>query len=376
MGLIKRYNEEEFRQKVRINQATPLEKYDNLNTDKDLDYRNNNLQIPFFKTEDSLNKKFGIGNVGSPFKQIEKDGQIDYEVVNVGAIDNVNAYAIQQYKELNSIEDIPTDFIKFRISVVDTVDPSKIDLIVFRAYLDDLNDDYTGNYNSYKYNGRAEKFYTYNEFERKINFSFKVAAHTRQELLPLYQKLNYLVAQTSPEYSPQRRIRPKFSRLTIGDWCDDIPGFFTNVSLKWSSKYPWEINLEDSITQHPHALDVSCAFIPIHNFVPENKITTPYIIPNTPDKSLPNQPAPTELAPVDEVVDTNIGPQPRTAVLPPPIQFDPIIAVQDNTRVNLPGLQPPVVALDPSLLPQRGGTPGAGGFAGGGFGGGGAGSNY
>ena len=347
MGLIKRYNEEEFRQKVRVNQATPLEKYDNLNTDKDLDYRNNNLQTPFFKTEDSLNKKFGIGDVGSPFKQIEKDGQIDYEVVNVGAIDNVNAYAIQQFKELNSIEDVPTDFIKFRISVVDTVDPSKIDLIVFRAYLDDLNDDYTGAYNSYKYNGRAEKFYTYNEFERKLNFSFKIAAHTRQELLPLYQKLNYLVAQTSPEYSPQRRIRPKFSRLTIGDWCDDIPGFFTNVSLKWSSKYPWEINLEDSITQHPHALDVSCAFIPIHNFVPENKITTPYIIPNVQTKPEPA---------ADEVIETNIGPQPKTAVLPPPIQFDPIIAERDNTQVNLPGLQPPIIALDPSLLPQDNNT--------------------
>ena len=120
------------------------------------------------------------------------------------------------------------DYIKFRIAVVNTDNPLVDNVIQFRAFLDSMSDNYTGNWNSYKYNGRAEEFYTYAGFQRGINFNFKIHTQTRAEQQPLWNKLNYLVAQTAPEYR-NNRMRGVFSRLTIGDWMDEIPGFFTSI---------------------------------------------------------------------------------------------------------------------------------------------------
>jgi hypothetical protein len=78
--------------------------------------------------------------------------------------------------------------------------------------------------------------------------------------------------------------RGVFSRLTIGDWMNEIPGFFTSVGLGWSTAYPWEIRYDKNgadadINEYPHILDVSCEFQPVHNFAPSNSVTTPFILP-------------------------------------------------------------------------------------------------
>ena len=79
-------------------------------------------------------------------------------------------------------------------------------------------------------------------------------------------------------------MRGVFSRLTVGDWMDEIPGFFTGVNLSWNTAYPWEIKYDKNgadsdVNQYPHILDVSCEFQPVHNFAPSNSITTPFILP-------------------------------------------------------------------------------------------------
>ena len=109
---------------------------------------------------------------------------------------------------------------------------------------------------------------------------------------PLYQKLNYLVAQTAPNYSREEgRIRTPFMYLTVGDWFNRIPGLITSVGLKWQTSYPWEIALDRNINNDtgevsgqdrdmlilPHALDVSLSFQPIHSFTPNNDWSAPFI---------------------------------------------------------------------------------------------------
>ena len=63
---------------------------------------------------------------------------------------------------------------------------------------------------------------------------------------PLYQKLNYLVAQTAPSYR-NGRMRAKFNRLTIGDWCNELPGFFESIDLSWTGKYSFEVDAEKKV---------------------------------------------------------------------------------------------------------------------------------
>ena len=207
-----------------------------------------------------------------------------YGVYNVRTVDKISAANIFKRQGVTDITEFK-DYIKFRIAVVDTENPTNDNVILFRALLDNVVDNFSGEWNSYKYNGRAEKFYTYGGFDRSISCGFKIHAQTRWEQKPLWRKLNYLVAQTAPEYK-NRRMRGVFSRLTIGDWMNEIPGFFTSVNLSWNTAYPWEIRhdggekgADADLNEYPHILDVSCNFQPVHNFAPSNSPTTPFLLP-------------------------------------------------------------------------------------------------
>ena len=229
----------------------------------------------------------GRGNPGGP-KNLESGNTYYFITPQSGYGDARNAVPIKRIETNGPLPDdtIPRDLIKFNIKVIDPLEPNNVDLLVFRAYLDDISDDYTANHNNFKYNGRAEKFYTYSEFDRSISFSFRIQAQSRQEMKPLHQKLNYLVAQTAPSYG-NGRMRAKFARLTIGDWMNEIPGLFTNISLNWKGAYSWEIDSEGirdkdgvRMNQLPHQLDVKCSFKPVHDFAPENDQNRPFILPH------------------------------------------------------------------------------------------------
>tara|TARA_R110002049_G_scaffold381_2_gene2192 strand:+ start:353 stop:2053 length:1701 start_codon:yes stop_codon:yes gene_type:complete len=246
-----------------------------------------------YRSEDSTKAKsipndktrINLYNIGDPGVEIN-DGS-DYSVYDVRTVDKISAKSIFERQNLKELGPELKDYIKFRIAVVNTDNPTNDRVILFRALLDNIADNFSGEWNSFKYNGRAEKFYTYGGFDRSIDFGFKIHAQTRHEQKPLWEKLNYLVAQTAPEYK-NRRMRGVFSRLTIGDWMHEIPGFFTSVNLSWNTAYPWEIQhdptgLDSDVNQYPHILDVSCNFQPIHNFAPSNSPSTPFLLP---DKSL------------------------------------------------------------------------------------------
>lgn len=140
--------------------------------------------------------------------------------------------------------------------------------LYFRAFLDSMDDNYTGEWSGTKYIGRAEEFYTYNGFKRDFNFSFKVAAFNKETLVPLYNKLNYLAGATGPTYSGNGQfMRGTLCSLTIGDYLSNQDGFINKVGLTWDTVYQWEIDVDDNGDPRvPHVLNVSVGFTPIHNF--------------------------------------------------------------------------------------------------------------
>ncbi len=91
----------------------------------------------------------------------------------------------------------------------------------FRAYLDSFNDTFSGDWNAYKYVGRAEDFHTYAGFNRAINFGFKIAASSGVELEVLYNKLNLFASSTAPTYVNDSFQRGTFMAVTIGDYLQD-----------------------------------------------------------------------------------------------------------------------------------------------------------
>lgn len=164
------------------------------------------------------------------------------------------------------------DIIPFEFQIFNPEDGGRVKYVYFRAYLDSFDDDYASRWNATKYIGRAENLYNYTEFDRSVSFSFKLAAHTREELSPLYKKLNYLVGTTAPSYNENRSfMRGVYCRVTIGDYLSTVPGFFENISLNWDINYPWELGLENDISPVPivpHLLNVNMSFKPVHNFNP------------------------------------------------------------------------------------------------------------
>ena len=220
-------------------------------------------------------------NTGDPGAQPDVNMKINGFAAN--RVDKINALEIQESTG-NDFGDIKyRDLVKFRFEAIQTESPETTDVMAFRAFLDSFNDSYNASWNSFKYNGRGEEFYTYNSFKRGFDFSFKIAAQSEAEMHPLYRKLNFLASTLAPDYGTGGRMRGNYIKLTMGDYMDRVPGFLNSLSIKWMKDYPWEIALtkpEDKNTKEilPHILDVSCNFTPIHNFVPKkSKDSSPFI---------------------------------------------------------------------------------------------------
>ena len=256
-------------------EITPAES--NKNPTRELKYNlgdpgKDSLNRTRYQTEQGKHKSKGLLNYNTGMD------------IAFGAIDKLNALTI--IKKTNNVvpEEIAKyldDYVKMQFEVIDQTNTSSTNLIAFRAFIDSIGDDYNASHNEFKYNGRGESFYVYSKFKRQIGLKFKIAAQTRHEMKPLYQKLNYLAAQTAPQYSSGGRIMTPFMRVTVGDWFNRIPGIVNSVSLGWQKDYTWEIKADDVLDADmlvlPHVLDVNFTFTPIHDFLPSNAMNTPFL---------------------------------------------------------------------------------------------------
>ena len=245
--------------------------------------------------------RIGLGNPGAKYiegfrdnhiNQTNEDGSLNYNVYTEGRVDKVNMMDIVDIKNGDFRGDGFRDMIRFRFEAIKQANPTEAEAMVFRAFLDDFSVNYSADHNEIKYNGRAENFYTYNSFNRDISLSFKIAAQSRHEMMPLYRKLNFLASNTAPEYSDGGRIMTPYIRLTVGSYLNRVPGVLKSIGIKWQQDYPWEIAIdspEGGMDSHmlvlPHILDVNVSFQPIHNFLPQKSVThSPFILPHGVDK--------------------------------------------------------------------------------------------
>jgi hypothetical protein len=206
------------------------------------------------------------------------------DIPGVGAfkpgLDIINSVPI--YRSENASTDSKLDdLVSFRIAVIDNNEPTFKTFLHFRAFLGGMSDSYQADWSPFKYLGRGENFYTYNGFTRTISLSWTVAAQSKQELMPMYKKLNYLASTTAPDYSPQGYMRGNIVQLTVGGYVYEQPGIITSLTYDIQDDSPWEIgidtdgNIDNSVKQMPHIIRVSSFnFIPIQNFIPSKQSLT------------------------------------------------------------------------------------------------------
>ena len=196
-------------------------------------------------------------------------------------LDKINSLPIYRSANVDTSKPV-NDLVKFRIAVIDNNSPNFKTFLHFRAFLGPMSDSYNAEWNAFKYLGRGENFYTYNGFTRNISLSWTVAAQSKQELIPMYKKLNYLASTLTPDFSPNGFMRGNLVQLTVGGYLYEQPGFITGLTYDIQEDSPWEIGIgttpgseDGTVKELPHIIRVTgFNFTPIQNFIPRKQEIT------------------------------------------------------------------------------------------------------
>ena len=226
-------------------------------------------------------------------------GKRDLSGIKIGATDKITALPIYRSSGVTQDFGLKNDLCKFRIAIIDPTEPNQKSFIHFRAFLNSFSDGYKASWKGQKYMGRGEEFYKYDGFSRDISISFTVAAQSKEELYPMYKKLNFLASSLAPTYTKAGYMAGNLSQMTVGGYLFEQPGFIESVDYDIPDESPWEIGVpsgdiprsignqgfEDSeLKEMPHIINVSLKFTPIHRFRPS--IMTLGDKPNTANSGL------------------------------------------------------------------------------------------
>jgi len=168
------------------------------------------------------------------------------------------------------------DFIKFyftgpKLQAGNEIDTD--DIIIFRAIMNNLSDTFSPSWTAQQLIGRADPNYHYTQFTRDLQLDFSVYATDRDELKPIWRKLNALAGYTAPEYvADSIALRAPWMRITIGDLFVQQPVIITSLGFTLhDSDTTWEINIENDPTmmQVPHKISVSMGLTPIMDQLPQ-----------------------------------------------------------------------------------------------------------
>jgi hypothetical protein len=170
------------------------------------------------------------------------------------------------------------DFIKFyltgpKLTAGNTTDTDHI--IVFRAIINSLSDTFSPSWTAQSMIGRADPNYHYTQVTRDLQMDFTVYATDRDEIKPIWRKLNALAGYTAPTYdSGSIAMTAPFMRITIGDLFVQQAVIITSLTYTLhDSDTTWELNIENDATmmQTPHKIAVSLGLTPIMDYLPQNQ---------------------------------------------------------------------------------------------------------
>ena len=236
----------------------------------------------------NIETRVNLGNPGTPGNIYSyTKGKILPGADKSVALDTINAKPLYLSEKV-SPEDT-NDLVKFRIEALNNDTPVESVFIHFRAFLDTITDSYNADWQAVKYVGRGENFYNYNGFNRTFSMGWTTAAQSKDELIPMYQKLNYLASNMAPDYSTAGYMRGPLVILTVGGYLYSQPGIITSLTYTMDESTPWEIGINDKATgdidtvtgirdvsdpkvkELPHIIKASMNFTPIHRFLPRKQ---------------------------------------------------------------------------------------------------------
>jgi len=215
-------------------------------------------------------------NFATPFRG-DRVNAVDFQQGNLNRI-----YKWKPDRDLGFLGSLTDtqDFIKFYFTGPKLYNGSNIesgtgldDIMVFRATITTLEESYQAGWTPVQMIGRADPNYHYTSYSRDLSLSFIVAATDRDEMKPIYRKLNALAGYTAPTYDLTNiGLKGPWMRMTIGDLLVQQPVILESLSYTLvDSDTTWEINIEadPEMMQAPHKISVSMNFKVITDYLPE-----------------------------------------------------------------------------------------------------------
>jgi len=234
-------------------------------------------------TNNNITTRVGIGNPGARPANL----RTNINDVFASGQDLINLQDIEPRSDADGTGRFPKDLIKFAFETINNDQVDTTTATFFRAFLTGYNDSHSAEWAANRYTGRGENFYTYQGFDRVVNFNFKIAAQSKQEMRFLYRKLNYLLSTLYPDYNSSGFMRGNITKLTIGDLFVRTPGILESLQLSVDDQYAWEIAMGDESTdmlETPQIMDIGVQFKPILNVLPKTGADSAILLTNPRNK--------------------------------------------------------------------------------------------
>ncbi len=218
----------------------------------------------------------GTGIV-QPTNNISLDAQ--YGFAESGKSDSINLLNIGDDTDPSKNID---DLVPIRFAVLGKT-LTNINVLVFRGFIGTLSDRFSANWNSTRYVGRGENFYTYDHFSRGITFDFQLPIFSAAEQEPVITKLNSLSSITAPTYV-DNLAQGKIITLEVGNYLRS-KGILTEVGITVANEVPWSYGVgKNETVLLPQVYTVSINFTPIHSQTPQyygtKAAANPFIAPD------------------------------------------------------------------------------------------------
>lgn len=210
--------------------------------------KNAPIQVREFNNRGTLENEYGFGQVGT-----------------VDLINATEVFTSQAQADANTAKDlVPFTFKILKISSQGALED--VSVIKVRPFITSFSDNNTGTWNGTSYVGRGENFYVFQNHSRSLGFSFRLAAFSEEELIPIYEKANLLISTTAPSYSSAGLMRGTVVKLTFGNYLVDTPVIMNSVNVNVETDVPWDTAPGRIL---PTVLTVSVQATVLHSFTPQ-----------------------------------------------------------------------------------------------------------
>lgn len=234
-------------------------------------------------SEFNIEQRVNLGNPGA--RGVDRSDFQKGRNDDPRGLDKINSLYLYQ-SEAVTTDKIKNDLVKFRIATIVNNNPKEAVFAHFRAYINSFTDSMNAGWNSFKYIGRGEDFFTYQGFNNTVSMGYTVVAQSVNELSIMYQKLNYIKSTLAPNYSDNGYMRGNIHRLTVGGYFYETPGIIESLTYTIPNDTTWEIGIpskesgivedlggisvrDPKVKELPHRIEVSMTFRPIYKFLPE-----------------------------------------------------------------------------------------------------------